>query len=112
MHTSILLLAGFYLSQPQLTLSQQIPLSQKQVEEFAIPHDACPLAERVVMKDGLISSADILTSSIFRQTQIERLGQAVRIPTVSIEAEDDPWSDFFDPFLDLHRAFERLFPLM
>lgn len=75
--------------------------------------DVCPLAPKVAPpKDGLHPSFDFINDPTFLSTQVERLSRVVQVPSTSTELEDDPWSDYYAPFLDLHDELADLFPLV
>jgi Gly-Xaa carboxypeptidase len=75
--------------------------------------DVCPLPPKVAPpKDGLHSSLDFIQDSSYRSKQVERLSRVVQVPSTSTELEDDPWSDYYAPFLDLHDELAKLFPLV
>lgn len=75
--------------------------------------DVCPLPPKVTPpNDGLHSSLDFIQDSSYRSKQVERLSRVVQVPSTSTELEDDPWSDYYAPFLDLHDELAKLFPLV
>lgn len=75
--------------------------------------DVCPLPQKVPPPDdGLHSSLDFIQDSSYRSKQVERLSRVVQVPSTSTELEDDPWSDYYAPFLDLHDELAKLFPLV
>lgn len=75
--------------------------------------DVCPLPPKVAPpNDGLHSSLDFIRDSTYRSKQVERLSRVVQVPSTSTELEDDPWSDYYAPFLDLHEELAQLFPLV
>jgi Gly-Xaa carboxypeptidase len=89
--------------------SGQIPLDQ----HSSPSEDVCPLAAKVSPPaDGLFSSVKFVKDPSIRSRQVNRLQKAVQVPSTSTELEDDPWSDYYAPFLDLHKVLEKLFPLV
>ncbi|KAF3396561.1 Carboxypeptidase S [Talaromyces pinophilus] len=75
--------------------------------------DVCPLPPKVAPpNDGLHSSLDFIQDASYRSKQVERLSRVVQVPSTSTELEDDPWSDYYAPFLDLHDELAKLFPLV
>ncbi|EED13753.1 vacuolar carboxypeptidase Cps1, putative [Talaromyces stipitatus ATCC 10500] len=95
----------------------QTPIADKQQSSTLIldaPRgDVCPLPPKVPPpKDGLHSSLDFVLDPSYRSRQVERLSRVVQVPSTSTELEDDPWSDYYAPFLDLHDELEKLFPLI
>lgn len=75
--------------------------------------DVCPLPPKVAPpKDGLHSSLDFIQDSYYRSQQVDRLSRVVQVPSTSTELEDDPWSDYYAPFQDLHDELAKLFPLV
>jgi Gly-Xaa carboxypeptidase len=75
--------------------------------------DVCPLPPKVAPpSDGFHSSLDFVRDPSIRQRQADRLSRAVQVPSTSTELEDDPWSDYYAPFIDLHKVLAELFPLV
>ncbi|QKX63860.1 uncharacterized protein TRUGW13939_11031 [Talaromyces rugulosus] len=89
-------------------LSGQTPL----VEEAPGRH-ICPLPAKVTPpSDGFHSSHEFVQDKAVLKRQVYRLSRAVQVPSTSTELEDDPWSDYYAPFLELHDVFAELFPLV
>lgn len=101
-----------------VSLLGQTPIGDHQQINFlssidAPGEDVCPLPPKVAPpEDGLHSSLDFIQDSSYRSKQVERLSRVVQIPSTSTELEDDPWSDYYAPFLDLHDELAELFPLV
>lgn len=92
----------------QLSGQTQTPL----VEEAPGSH-VCPLPAKVTPPaDGFHSSHDFVQDKAVLKRQVDRLSRAVQVPSTSTELEDDPWSDYYAPFLELHDVFADLFPLV
>jgi hypothetical protein len=88
--------------------SGQTPL----VEEAPGSH-VCPLPAKVTPpSDGFHSSHEFVQDKAVLKRQVNRLSRAVQVPSTSTELEDDPWSDYYAPFLELHDVFAELFPLV
>lgn len=105
--------------------SVSYPLGQTPIDKVQSQHqidgtfsdapgdDVCPLPPKVAPpNDGFHSSLDFIGNPTIFKVQAERLQRVVQIPTTSTELEDDPWSDYYAPFLDLHVTLTELFPLM
>lgn len=66
-----------------------------------------PMTEAV---DGMMSS-DIFSNASFVKRQVDRLGDAVRVPSISFDDNGDVESDpRWDVFTSLHEVLEKHFP--
>lgn len=93
--------------------SGQTPLLLLDDDDDTPGRHVCPLPAKVPPPaDGFHSSLEFVQSEAVRQRQVDRLSRAVQVPSTSTELEDDPWSDYYAPFIELHEVLEDLFPLV
>lgn len=97
-----------------LWLPYRLPGQTPLVEQAEAPgRDVCPLPAKVTPpSDGFHSSHEFVQDKAVLKRQVNRLSRAVQVPSTSTELEDDPWSDYYAPFLELHDVFAELFPLV
>ncbi|KAH8690501.1 putative vacuolar carboxypeptidase Cps1 [Talaromyces proteolyticus] len=88
--------------------SEQMPMGSHSPSD-----EICPLPAKVAPpNDGFHSSLEFIRDPSVRERQVDRLSRVVQVPSTSTELEDDPWSDYYAPFGDLHNVLADLFPVL
>lgn len=73
----------------------------------------CPLPEPPVTAEDAMADSSFLLDEATLKVQIDRLSDAVKVPTVSYDDNGDVDEDLrWEPFGELHQIFKKMFPLV